>query len=148
MIKKIGHISIVIPLLISTMGFTVNLHYCNDRIYDIGIFSEAASCCKAYDQGTVHNHAKGNYKPTCTLKEHKKHHCKDETIKVKDVDNFVLSSYHFNPDNHSFISLFPFLPVLSDLFNLSDTVIIEIPEWNNSPPVIQVVLSFLQTYLL
>lgn len=154
MLKKVGHISIILLLLVSTMGLTVNLHYCKDKLYDVGIFSEATNCCidigDAHEHpGDVsHHHDASHHQQSCDAENHKKSDCEDETLQVESVDDYVVSSFNFDFNNLSFLNIFLSVPVLSDLFNQSSTVVIEIPEWNISPPKIQVVLSLLQTYLI
>ena len=43
---KILHISIACLLLISTLGVTINKHFCGNRLISASIFSDSNSCCK------------------------------------------------------------------------------------------------------
>jgi hypothetical protein len=43
--KKISHIIISLVLLVSTMGLTIDKHYCGDRLVSVSIFDEPDSCC-------------------------------------------------------------------------------------------------------
>lgn len=43
---KILHITVAILLLISTLGITINKHFCGNRLISASIFSEPNSCCK------------------------------------------------------------------------------------------------------
>ena len=144
MLRKISHISFVILLLISTTVMTVNLHFCKQKLYDIGVFSQAENCCMPNEK--QHNNTK--YHHQCDMNNHKKSDCQDETIRIESIDDFVVSSSNFDFNNLSFLNLFILNSMVADLFNSSNLSVDEIPERNISPPKIQVVLSLLQTYLL
>lgn len=44
--KKFGHIILVVLLLISTAGVTVNKHYSSGELFSTAFFVEAESCCE------------------------------------------------------------------------------------------------------
>ena len=54
MLKKISHIIIVLLLLVTTMGLTIDKHYCGTRLVSVGILNEAESCCDM-DDDCCHN---------------------------------------------------------------------------------------------
>lgn len=143
MLKKVSHIGLIILLLVSTTGLTIDLHYCNHKLYDIGVLSEAHNCCMPIENET--NNIKHNH---CDKDSHQKGNCEDETIQVKHVDDFTASSFNTDFNRLSFISLFLSISAVTDLYGLSEIIIGEVPEWNNSPPKHQVALSLLQKYLL
>ncbi len=45
-IKKIGHIIMILLLLISTAGVSINKHYSGGELFSTAIFVEAESCCE------------------------------------------------------------------------------------------------------
>lgn len=153
MFNKVSHISIAMILVVSTLGLTINKHYCKDKLYDSGIFSEARNCCveESIHEGPVdvkHHYKRSQYQ-ICDVHNHKMNDCRDETINVGHVDNFVVSSFHIDFNALSSIYLSLSVPFFSGLFNLSDTFFIIMPERYVSPHGIhQVVLSFLSAYLL
>ena len=142
MLKKIGHIILIPLLLVSTMGMTVNMHYCNHKLYDIGIFGKAENCCSP--QAHSHHHRSHQ----CNLKNHHKKNCEDETIRLDKVDNFVVSYFNLDFQNIPLSTLFSFISVFTDINSTSVAQQVEFHDLNISPPEIQVVLSLLQTYLI
>jgi hypothetical protein len=150
--KKFGHIVLSFLLLISTVGMVINLHYCENQLYDIGIFAEATNCCIENKQGhhpedeNHHKHIQAHH--DCDPEKHAQNDCDDETVTIDSVDNFVVSSFIFDFNNFSFINLFLAIPIITDLYDLSTVSVIEIPEWNIPPPKIQTILSNLQVYRL
>jgi hypothetical protein len=45
-IKKFGHIIMILLLLISTAGVSINKHYSGGELFSTSIFVEAESCCE------------------------------------------------------------------------------------------------------
>ena len=45
-IKKFGHIIMILLLLISTAGVSINKHYSGGELFSTAIFIEADSCCE------------------------------------------------------------------------------------------------------
>lgn len=45
-IKKFGHIIMILLLLISTAGVSINKHYSGGELFSTSIFTEAKSCCE------------------------------------------------------------------------------------------------------
>lgn len=45
-IKKIGHIIMILLLLISTAGVSINKHYSGGELFSMAFFVEAESCCE------------------------------------------------------------------------------------------------------
>ncbi len=46
MVKKTIHILVIVLLLISTIGVTINKHYSDGELFSIALFGEAESCCE------------------------------------------------------------------------------------------------------
>ncbi len=46
MIRKTLHIIVASFILISTMGITINMHYCHDQLIDLAFNAPAHSCCE------------------------------------------------------------------------------------------------------
>lgn len=45
-IKKFGHILMILLLLISTAGVSINKHYSDGKLFSTAFFIEAESCCE------------------------------------------------------------------------------------------------------
>jgi hypothetical protein len=45
MLKRFSHISLSLLLLISTVGFAVSRHYCDDALVDVAFNQDAEPCC-------------------------------------------------------------------------------------------------------
>jgi hypothetical protein len=54
MFRTISHIILSLILLISTMGLTIDKHYCGTRLVSVSIFDEPESCCDMTG-GCCHN---------------------------------------------------------------------------------------------
>lgn len=149
MLKKISHIVLVPLLLVATVGMTVNLHFCQQELYDIGILTQAENCCIS---GHEHLNAdmpdKKHHDHQCDSSNHKSNDCEDETIHVDAVDSFVFSTFDYDFNNSFTTQLFNYSLILSDLLLVSTATKVEYPLLHTPPPNIHVVLSLLQTYLI
>ncbi|MBI9063910.1 MAG: hypothetical protein JEZ14_18145 [Marinilabiliaceae bacterium] len=123
MFKKVSHILLAILLLLTTMGMTVSKHYCGNNLKSVSLFSEPQSCCDI---------------PTGC--------CHDESLSIAFQAYYSVSSFHYN-----FEQLAVLMPIVLQVMNEGmlesnpATVFYETPP---PPPLIQTVLSNLQTYLL
>ena len=138
MFKKVIHIIVACFILVSTTGFTINLHYCHNQIYDLALYTPAHSCCETTTQS--HCNSTGDMA--------KMNHCEDESIIMESVDDFVGSSFTVNLENTHSIDL---LLAASILFHveLSDADILIPATWHKEPPPYrEVVLSQIQSYLI
>jgi len=138
MFKKVIHIIIACLILVSTTGFTVNLHYCHDQLIDLALFSPAQSCCDAANEDPCENDN--------SLR--KMDHCEDASIVAETIDDYVDSSLTEKLENDHSINL---LFAASILFNIqgSDAENVKEAPWHKEPPPFQeVVLSHIQSYLI
>lgn len=138
MVKKVIHIIVACFILVSTTGFTINLHYCHDQIYDLALFSPAHSCCETGSQG--HCHSSGELAG--------KNHCKDESIVVESIDDYVGSSYVVSLENSHIIDILFTASILFNVEVAEDDVAVKAPWHKEPPPYREVVLSQIQSYLI
>ena len=125
-------------ILVSTTGFTINLHYCHDQLIDLALFSPAQRCCDT---------AK---KDPCDADNtiSKKSHCEDESIVLETTENFVSSSYVFSFENMHSIDLLLTASIIFNDQGAHDHVVKK-PPWHKEPPPYQeVVLSQIQSFLI
>ncbi|TFH26981.1 MAG: hypothetical protein E4H10_05375 [Bacteroidia bacterium] len=138
MFRKVIHIIIACFILVSTTGFTISLHYCHDKIYDLALFSPAHSCCEAGSKSQCH--ASGDMDPA--------NHCEDESIVVESTDDYIGSSFTVDLENTLSIDLLLTVHVIFQVQGAEDEILIE-PPWHKEPPLYQeVVLSEIQSYLI
>ncbi len=152
MLKKVSNILVALILLISFTGFTVDLHYCKDSLYDIGIFSEAMSCC-GEDAGQPHamHCEKGDAElpGKCDSENHDPKHCENRSVKIERPDDFLISSsvLSFNQEPVSIIQSNIFSP-LNISFSSDERIPVKFLYRKISPPETAKVLSLLQSYLI
>ena len=138
MFRKVIHIIIACFILVSTTGFTINLHYCHSQIYDLAVFAPAHSCCEAGSQG--HCNASGVIDNM--------NHCVDESIVVESTDDYVGSSYTLGLENDHSIDLLVTASILFNVQGSDDEIVTEAPWHKEPPPYQEVVLSHIQSYLI
>lgn len=123
------------------MGMTINMHFSQNKLYDAKFFARAESCCVPLDNPDKKDR---DFKPDVNIQHETD--CKDETINIESVNDFLVSDISFDFDNVSFTNLFVY-SVFSG-YSLLNTADAEYSELNIPPPEKHVVLSLLQTYLL
>jgi len=138
MLRKVVHIVLACFILVSTAGFTINLHYCHGKIYDLALLSPAHSCCEAGSKAACHD--AGDLDPV--------NHCKNESIVVESTDDYIGSSFALELENTHSIDLLLSAHVIFQIQGAEDEILIE-PPWHKEPPPYQeVVLSEIQSYLI
>ncbi len=124
MIRKTLHIVIASFILISTMGITINMHYCHDQLIDLAFNAPAHSCCESC-QG-----------------------CQDESIVVEAGDDYEVPAIAFNFENSHNTTLFLTSVILNYYQGINEPTNIEVPWYKKPPPIQEVVLSQIQSYLI
>lgn len=138
MLRKILHIIAAILILVSTTGFTINVHYCHNQLVDLALYAPAKSCCDTGEK--VPNNGEDSVS--------NKSHCKDESIVIESADDFVDTAPSIKFENAPGIDL-GF--TVSTLFNIQGTeqIIVAESPWHKEPlPYREVVLSQIQSYLI
>ena len=125
MLRKIGHITLIILLLISTMGITISKHFCSNHLVSQEINASVSNCCGETDS-------------TCKM-------CHTEHIKLKIEDDFQDISHSFNFKQIAISINFIYTLFSSELLNVN----IDKSQLLESPPPLTTLnhLSLLQTYL-
>ena len=135
MIRKVTHIVIAVFILISTTGFTINMHYCHDKLIDMALLAPAHSCC-----GTEENDANQS-QASCPG-------CQDESIVVEPADDYEVSASTFNFENTHFTNLFLCSVTFNYFQGIDESTKNEVPWYKKPPPYQEVVLSQIQSYLI
>jgi hypothetical protein len=139
MFRLISHIILSGLILLSLTGFTVNLHYCQDTLYDIALNSPAESCC----ENGAHEH---HCHPVPDMDN--SNHCDDETIKVESTDDFFVSSYSFDFDDVNHIDLFNRTLIFLENKLTANNTESEVLNYKKPPTLPEVVLSQIQSFLI
>jgi hypothetical protein len=138
MFRKVIHIVVACFILVSTTGFTINLHYCHSHIYDLAVFAPAHSCCEAGSGAQCH--ASGDMDTS--------NHCEDESIVVESTDDYIGSSFTVSLENDHSIDLLLAASILFNVQGSDDKIVTEAPWHKEPPPYREVVLSQIQSYLI
>lgn len=118
MLRKLSHISLVLLLLVSTMGVTVSKHYCGSKLVDVSVLHGAEKCCD--DAGSS----------KC---------CHDETAHFEVDNDFIVLAQNVM---FASIAIDLFIPVVTEtIFNLVDNGREQAIDFAPPPPF--KVLSFL-----
>jgi hypothetical protein len=86
MLRTTSHIGLILLLLVSTMGMTINLHFSQSKLYDAKLFLRAESCCMPLenpDKKHQIHYLEGNIQHDSD--------CQDETIYIESVNDFLVS---------------------------------------------------------
>ena len=99
MLKSTVNIMFSIVILLSSTGFIVNMHFCQEHLIDIAGMAPAHSCCgDSVDEGSC-----------CDMNiDSKLDHCKDESISVETSGVYLSSIFSYNFEDTS-PSIFYFL---------------------------------------
>ena len=94
-ISKIGSISLALLVLVSTMSFTIDAHYCGNILVDKAILSKAQTC-------EMHQHMSSEKESSCCDNE-------VETIEGQDILQFSKAEFDLNiPLEYTVLSLIYF----------------------------------------
>jgi len=139
MFKLISHIILSGLILLSLTGLTINLHYCQDTLYDIALNSPAESC---YENGAHENccHSGPDMENS--------NHCDDETVKVESTDDFFVSSYSFDFKDVHHIDLFNRTLTFLENQRTANSTNSEVLNYKKPPILPEVVLSQIQSFLI
>ncbi|MCF8224789.1 MAG: hypothetical protein K9J30_02805 [Bacteroidales bacterium] len=139
MFKKVFHIVIAALILVSSTGFSVNMHFCHEHLIDMALNVPAENCCGGDDDMLV----------CCTIAvQPENNHCEDKSISVKTSGEYVTTVYHFNFDD-SFSFDLPWL-TYPDLFtvNNDNQSTFAFAELRSPPGIPGVSLPQIQSFLL
>jgi len=135
MIRKVLHIVIAVFILISSTGFTINMHYCHDQLIDMAFLAPAHSC---YDTDKADANQSQD---SCSG-------CQDESIVVEPGDDYVVSTSTFNFENSQNTTQFLTSVILNYFQGIDEPTKNEVPWYKKPPPYQEVVLSEIQSYLI
>jgi hypothetical protein len=122
MLKKIGHITLVLLILATTAGMTISEHYCGDTLREVSFMHEADPCCDIPDD--------------C---------CHNESSTYVIDDSFSVSNFNFE-----FTTQLISIPVCFELYKVSLEEQPSTLFWINThpPPNISTTQAKVQSFLL
>lgn len=132
---QIASVATALLVLFSTMSFTVDMHYCGDRLVDYSFFETADSC-------------RMNASPSTTPGENsvmKMDCCTDLEIVLEGQDDLKISFDQFTFDQRIFISTF--YTTYVNLFETVDKNLNSFKEYS-PPPLIRDIQILDQTFLI
>ena len=139
MLKLIVNTMLSMLILLSSTGFTVNMHFCHENLIDIAVMAPAESCCGASSEEGLSCHA---------TVESKCSHCKDESLSIETSEDYISSLNVFSFENEFQLEL-PWLSNISlDLEVSNQNNFLALLDFRKPPTNCEVVLSEIQTFLL
>ena len=135
MIRKVIHIVIAVFILISSTGFTINMHYCHEQLIDMAFLAPAHSCCDTEEEEA------NQIQSSCPG-------CEDESIAVEPGDDYEVSASTFNFENSYHTNLILSSVIFNYFQGIDESTKNEVPWYKKPPPYQEVVLSQIQSYLI
>jgi hypothetical protein len=135
MLKLLSHIALSSLLLLSSTGLKINLHFCQDHLYDLAINTPAHDCC-----------ANGNN--TCHHNQDQAHHCDDRTIQIKNTDNFLVSGFYPGFENNNSNDVFFVSKDQTDNSGIENVNYPRLLSFKKPPPGRDVFLSRIQSFII
>lgn len=83
-------------VMLSTMSFTVDMHFCGDKLVDWAVFDEAKPCVMQAKQDKS--------RATCPIM--KKNCCSDEQITIEGQDELKITKDILTPEQQVFVAVF------------------------------------------
>ncbi|NOZ48106.1 MAG: hypothetical protein GXO79_15215 [Chlorobi bacterium] len=146
MIKKVSYTILSLFLLVTTVGLTINFHYCNGNLYSYGIDTKAENC--DHVNGHMKQAMNMNHKVMFQIYGSETDSCNNETTFVKISDYFTNTVQEISISNN-FVST-PFRTLYEDETNLFTSYKKEtnFDNTNNNWPGTGQFLSLIQSFLL
>ena len=138
MIRKALHILMAATVLISTMGFTINMHFCHDQLIDLALYAPAESCCNA-NMGLACDHQEGISQTD---------HCEDDSIVLEALEDFLGSSLAINFKNIQSTDILFWIAFEYSSSGRDEDLKSLVPDYYLPPPVQEVDLSHIQSFLI
>lgn len=141
MIKTISHIAISLLLLLSGTGMAINLHYCQDQLYDFALVVPAHDCCEDGCVHEIHCHHDSDM-------DHS-NDCKDETIIIESTSDYFVPAFSFNfCSDHSSDLFYTTQSIYDDNQSTVKSFDIMVLNYKKPPTSHEVVLSQIQFFLI
>jgi hypothetical protein len=134
LLHKIMSIMMAFVVLISTMSFTIDMHYCGDNLIDTAIFQKAKTCGMEMQKQSTKD---------CAMT--KKNCCSDKQMVLDGQDELQLSFDTISFEQQQFVASFVYAYV--NLFEGFDKIV-STDEVYRPPLVIRRIYKLDETYLI
>ena len=128
-------IAMAFVVLFSTMSYTLDMHYCGDKLVDTAIFHKAETCGMEMEQPSPVK--------DCSVK--KKNCCNDQQLVVDGQDELQLAFDKLSIDEQLFVATFAYAYI--NLFEGSEEDLSSY-RYYEPPPVIKPIYKLDETYLI
>jgi len=128
-------IAMAFVVLFSTISYTVDMHYCGDKLVDTAIFHKAETCGMEMEQPSPVK--------DCSVK--KKNCCNDQQLVVDGQDELQLAFDKLSIDEQLFVATFAYAYI--NLFEGSEEDLSSY-RYYEPPPVIKPIYKLDETYLI
>lgn len=136
LLRQITSIAMALIVLLSTMSFTVDMHYCGEHLVDFSVFTPAESCGMEAMMSTTTTDDCSVMKMDC---------CTDVEIVMEGQDDLKISFDQLTFEQQTFITAFVYSYI--DLFEGVDENNIPFKKYA-PPPLIRDVQVLDQTFLI
>jgi len=134
-LHKIASVIMALVVLLSTMSFTISMHYCGDRLVDTAFFHKAKGCGMEMDESI----------PVSSNSVSKKGCCTDKHITVKGQDELNTSFDKLTFKQQQFIASFVYTYINSfESVNEDRNLFSEYPP----PLIVKNIYKLDETYLI
>jgi len=135
LLHKTLAVGLALLVLISTVSFTINSHYCGDTLVDTAIFKEAQACGMELQSNSASSE--------CSIM--KKNCCSNEKLLIEGQDELKISFDKLSIDQQFFIA--SFVSSYINLFEGLEENVTSFQEYE-PPPVIRQIYKIDETYLI
>ena len=125
-------------VLISTMGITINMHFCHDQLIDLALYAPAESCCDAGMEVSCH-HQEGIAQTG---------HCEDASLVLEALEDFMGSSLTINFEDNQSTDLLFWIALQYSSPGTDEAIKTIFPDDYLPPPYQEVDLSQIQSFLI
>jgi len=136
--RKAVHMTVAAAMLISTMGITINMHFCHEQLIDLALYSPAESCC----EGPVEvpcGHQEGISQPG---------HCEDVAIVVDALKDFLGSTLATNLESNQSPDVLHRMELRDKHSATFQDLKPMVPDDSLPPPYQEVDLALIQSFLI
>ncbi|SEL76439.1 hypothetical protein SAMN04488008_105135 [Maribacter orientalis] len=136
-LHKITSILMALIVLLSTMSFSVDMHFCGDHLVDFSMFDMVDTCMMKAEMSKTSS--------SCEIMEMEKSCCSDVEVTIEGQDDLKISFDRFTFDQQQFVYSFTYS--LITLFQGKDDNIISFKDYV-PPPLLRDVQILDQTFLI
>jgi len=136
-LHKIISMSMALIVLLSTMSFSVDMHYCGDHLVDFSMFDKVDTCMMKAKMSKTSS--------SCEIMEMEKSCCSDIEVTIEGQDDLKISFDNLSFEQQQFVYSFAY-----SFINLFDAVDENITPFRDyvPPPLLRDVQILDQTFLI